>query len=84
MNGTILVLRALPTIQTIYAWQYKIRLSGVSLPLKSVITHYGTWVNAAIFYAKHLDVIKEIILDIRDNSQYLVQSQAVPQKRSNS
>ncbi|KAH1006084.1 hypothetical protein HUJ04_006962 [Dendroctonus ponderosae] len=46
-----------------------------SLPPEPVITRWGTWIKAAIFYAEHFEAIKELILDIEDNSQCVVQSQ---------
>lgn len=53
---------------------YKERLPGVSLPPEPVITRWGTWIKAAIFYAEHFEGIKQLILDLDDDSQCVVQS----------
>ncbi|KAJ8915555.1 hypothetical protein NQ315_012439 [Exocentrus adspersus] len=54
---------------------YKEKFPGVSLPPEPVITRWGTWIKAAIFYADHFDLIKELILEIQDNSQCVIDSQ---------
>ena len=57
---------------------YKDRLPGVSLPPEPVITRWGTWIKAAIFYAEHFEAIKEIVLSLEDNnSQCVVESQTM-------
>lgn len=48
---------------------YKEKLPGVSLPPEPIITRWGTWINAAIFYAEHFERIKGLILEISDDSQ---------------
>lgn len=53
---------------------YKERMVGVCLPPEPVITRWGTWIKAAIFYAENFEAIKDLILDIEDNSQCVVQS----------
>ncbi|KAJ8949490.1 hypothetical protein NQ314_008181 [Rhamnusium bicolor] len=66
---------AAPYMAPLRVQMYMERLPGVSLPLEPVITRWGTWIKAAIFYAEHFEAIKELILDIEDNSQRVVQSQ---------
>ncbi|CAH1101548.1 unnamed protein product [Psylliodes chrysocephalus] len=49
-------------------------MEGVCLPPEPVITQWGTWIKAAIFYAEKFEAIKELILNLEDNSQCVVQS----------
>lgn len=53
------------------------KLPGVCLPPEPVITRWGTWIKVAIFYADHFEAIKDIVLDLEENSQCVVQSQAL-------
>lgn len=34
---------------------------GVTLPLKAVITRWGTWIDATIHYCHHIVVLKNIV-----------------------
>lgn len=43
---------------------YKERLPGVKLPPEPIITRWGTWLEAAIFYADNFEGIKNVILEI--------------------
>ncbi|XP_050513406.1 uncharacterized protein LOC126889302 [Diabrotica virgifera virgifera] len=54
---------------------YKEKLPGVNLPPEPVITRWGTWIKAAIFYANHFDAIKDVVLDIQNDSQCVTESQ---------
>uniref|UniRef100_A0A6P7G6U9 Uncharacterized protein LOC114338409 n=1 Tax=Diabrotica virgifera virgifera TaxID=50390 RepID=A0A6P7G6U9_DIAVI len=54
---------------------YKEKLSGVNLPPEPVITTWGTWIKAAIFYANHFDAIKDVVLDIQNDLQCVTESQ---------
>ena len=45
------------------------------MPPEPVITRWGTWIKAAIFYAEHFEAIKEIVLSLEDNSPCVVESQ---------
>lgn len=40
---------------------YRIMLPNIPLPPSPVITRWGTWLEAAVFYAKYLNNIKEVI-----------------------
>lgn len=61
---------------------YRERLPGVSLPPEPVITRWGVWINAAIFYAENFDAIKDLILDLEDDAQSVVQSKDLLQSAS--
>jgi len=50
-------------------------LPEVPLPAEPVVTRWGTWLNAAIFYAKHFTELKTLILQLVDTSQCVVKSQ---------
>lgn len=54
---------------------YKEKLPEVPLPPEPVVTRWGTWLNAAIFYAKHFTELKTLILQLVDTSQCVVKSQ---------
>lgn len=47
---------------------YKDKLPGVPLPPQPVITRWGTWLNAAYFYADNFEAIKEIVNSFSDDS----------------
>lgn len=54
---------------------YKDRLPDRPLPPRPVTTRWGTWLNAAIFYADHFAEIKTVVLEITDSSQCVTESQ---------
>lgn len=41
--------------------KYREELPNVPLPPEPIITRWGTWLEAALFYAKHLNNIKKVI-----------------------
>ncbi|CAH0550717.1 unnamed protein product [Brassicogethes aeneus] len=43
---------------------YKNALPDVPLPPEPILTRWGTWLKAAIFYADHFDEIKEVVLGL--------------------
>src|SRR3978361_1849792 len=47
---------------------YKEKLPEVPLPPEPVVTRWGTWLNAAIFYAKYFTELKTLILQLFDTS----------------
>lgn len=47
---------------------FKERLPNISLPPQPVLTRWGTWLEAAIYYADNFSQIKELISDLTDNS----------------
>ncbi|CAH0558769.1 unnamed protein product [Brassicogethes aeneus] len=47
---------------------YKDKLPGVPLPSQPVITRWGTWLNAAHFYADNFAPIKEILNSFAEDS----------------
>lgn len=42
---------------------YKEKMGGIPLPPEPIITRWGTWLDAAMFHAKHFGPLKELILD---------------------
>lgn len=49
---------------------YKENLPGVPLPPEPVVTRWGTWIRAAIFYANNFQKLKGLILQMSgDDSQ---------------
>ena len=50
--------------------KYRQILPNISLPPEPVITRWGTWINAALFYGEHFDDVKEVVaqLDPHDAS----------------
>lgn len=42
---------------------FRDRMAGVPLPPEPVITRWGTWLDAANYYADHFEFFKEIILE---------------------
>lgn len=54
---------------------YREKLPGVPLPPQPVITRWGTWLDATVFYANNYDTLKEIICDITDSSEAVIKSQ---------
>lgn len=52
---------------------YREKLPNISLPPEPVITRWGTWLNAALFYAKHLKEIKELVLEFSVNSNTCIE-----------
>lgn len=47
---------------------YKEHLPNISLPPQPIITKWGTWIEAAIFYADNFCSIKDLILNFSDDS----------------
>nr|CAI5856225.1 unnamed protein product [Callosobruchus analis] len=47
---------------------YKESFPGLPLPPQPVVTRWGTWPNAAIFYSKNYKKIKNFILALSDES----------------
>lgn len=54
---------------------YRDHFPGIPLPPQPIITRWGTWINAAIFYAEHFDKLKNFILEFVDDSQCVIKSQ---------
>lgn len=50
---------------------YKERLPGTPLPPQPVLTRWGTWIDAALFYADHLEDIKKVVMELSDDSAAL-------------
>jgi hypothetical protein len=46
---------------------------NLSLPPQSVITRWGTWLNAAFYYGKNFDKIKEVINTFNENDAMSIQ-----------
>lgn len=62
---------------------YKEKLPNVNLPPEPVITRWGTWLNAATFYALHFTSIKELIMDLEEvNNQAIKKCQALFKKET--
>lgn len=51
---------------------YREALPGVPLPPKPVITRWGTWLDAALFYFKYIEEIENVISQFDDNSSAAV------------
>jgi hypothetical protein len=41
--------------------RFRSQCPGISLPPKPVITRWGTWVKAAMYYADHFEAVKGVI-----------------------
>ena len=50
---------------------YKDKYPNLPLPPQPVITRWGTWLDAALFYADNYDAIKSVIDDLTDSSTAL-------------
>lgn len=46
---------------------YKEKLPGVPLPPEPIITRWGTWLEAVLFYSQHFDQIKEVVEELDSN-----------------
>src|SRR5215813_6760903 len=44
---------------------FKMRSPTLPLPLKPVITRWGTWLNACIYYSDNFDTVKSIVKDFK-------------------
>lgn len=44
----------------------------ISLPPEPVITRWGTWINAAIYYAENNDVIKKVVNSLDSNDSVAI------------
>lgn len=47
---------------------YKERLPNTPLPPEPILTRWGTWLKAAIFYADHFDAIKTVVSELTDSN----------------
>jgi hypothetical protein len=47
--------------------RYKEKMPNIPLPPEPVLTRWGTWLNATVFYAEHFQPIKELILEFEQN-----------------
>lgn len=47
---------------------YKENCPNLPLPPQPIITRWGTWLEAAIFYARNFDVIKSFVLNLPDEA----------------
>jgi len=52
-----------------YQFQQK---TGLSLPVKPVLTRWGTWLNAVFYYAENYAKIKEFITELVDSSKVII------------
>ena len=56
---------------------YKEKLHGVPLPSQPILIRWGTWLNAALFYAEHFLGIKEVIDRFNPNDSAAIQKAQV-------
>ena len=47
---------------------YRAHCPNIPLPPKPVITRWGTWLQAALFYAEHFQLIKSFVLTLPDEA----------------
>jgi tRNA A58 N-methylase Trm61 len=47
---------------------FKRALPNVSLPPEPVLTRWGTWLDAAVYYANNFQDFKKIVLDLTDTT----------------
>jgi hypothetical protein len=60
------------------AQRYKEKMPNIPLPPEPVITRWGTWLNAAVFYAEHFQTIKELILEFeRNHNSSIIKCQSI-------
>lgn len=43
---------------------YKERYPDIRLPPEPILTRWGTWLDAAMFYAEHFEKIKSVVMDL--------------------
>lgn len=56
--------------------QYRESLRNVPLPPEPILTRWGTWLNAALFYADHFDGIKHVTASFNtETSRYVLLAQ---------
>lgn len=60
---------------------YKERLPKVPLPPQPVLTRWGTWLEAAIFYADNYNNIKNIILDFENTADCITKCKNLFEKQ---
>ncbi|CAH1103179.1 unnamed protein product [Psylliodes chrysocephalus] len=53
---------------------YKEKCPNISLPPQPVITRWGTWLDAAMFYADNYETVKSVIDDLTDSSSSALMS----------
>lgn len=56
---------------------YKESFPGLPLPPQPVITRWGTWLDAAIFYSKNYEKIKKLILAFSDESTSIKEAKKI-------
>lgn len=62
---------------------YREKLPNVPLPPEPVLTRWGTWLEAAIFYAEHFVAIKELLLEFNaEDSAAIAKAQNIVTKTS--
>ena len=52
-------------------YQFQLK-TGLSMPVKPVLTRRGTWLNAAFYYAENYAKIKELITELVDSSKVII------------
>lgn len=53
---------------------FKERLPDVSLPPEPVLTRWGTWLEAACYYADHLDSFRSIIFEFPETASEAIKN----------
>ena len=44
--------------------RFKEMAPGVPLPPEPILTRWGTWIKAALYYAQHFEVVSKVIMDL--------------------
>ncbi|KAH0818702.1 hypothetical protein GEV33_004090 [Tenebrio molitor] len=52
---------------------YKEKLKEMPLPPQPILTRWGTWLQAAMFYSEHFDSIKEVVMSFDGSSAVAIQ-----------
>jgi hypothetical protein len=47
--------------------KFKQKAPSLSLPPKPVLTHWGTWLDAAMYYCENYSTIKKIVSELESN-----------------
>jgi hypothetical protein len=47
---------------------FKEKMPGIPLPPQPVLTRWGTWLDAAMYYADNFESFKEVVLDFSEST----------------
>jgi hypothetical protein len=61
---------------------FKEILPGVPLPPEPVLTRWGTWLNAAFYYNKHLEGFKKVVEMLGEDAASITEAKSILQEHA--